>query len=154
MRTGRPQPELTLTIEERHTLDQWTRRPKPAQALARRARFVLACATGTTTPAVAAAFRPTGQTVGRWRQRCVERRLAGVLDAPRPGAPRCTSDAEGERLLALETTPKAATHWRSRDMAKVCGLSQRTGSRIGPRPANSPRIRASSRRSGRSSACL
>jgi transposase len=37
-----------------------------------------------------------------------------------------------ERLLArtLETTPKAATHWSSRDMAKACGLSQSTVSRI------------------------
>lgn len=132
MRTGRPKTELTLTIEDRHTLEQWTRRPKPAQALARRARFVLACATGKTTHAVAAEFRTTGQPVGRWRQRFVERRLDGLLDDPRPGTPRCTSDAEVERLLALtrETAPKAATHWSSRAMAKVCGLSQSTVSRI------------------------
>jgi transposase len=132
MRTGRPKAALMLTDEERHTREQWARRPKTAQALARRARLVLACATGKPNHAVAAEFNTTGQTVGRWRRRFVARRLDGLLDEPRPGTRRRTSDAEVERLLALtlETTPKAATHWSSRDMAKLCGLSQSTVSRI------------------------
>lgn len=132
MRTGRPKATLILTAAERQTLEQWLRRPKTAQALARRARLVLACADGQTNTAVAAALGTTGQTVGRWRHRFVERRLDGVLDEPRPGTSRRTSDADVEQVLALtlETTPKAATHWSSRDMAKTCGLSQRTVSRI------------------------
>lgn len=132
MRTGRPKAGLMLTAEERLTLEQWTRRPKTAQALARRARVVLACATGKTNHAVAAEFNTTGQTVGRWRRRFVERRQDGLLDEPRPGTPRRISDAEVERVLALtlETKPSAATHWSSRDMAKTCGLSQSTVSRI------------------------
>src|SRR5690348_2215762 len=101
MRTGRPKAELTLTAEERHTLEQWSRRPKTAQAVARRARLVLACAMGKSNQAVAAEFGATGQTVGRWRQRFVAQRLDGLLDEPRPGPPRRTSDAEVERLLAL-----------------------------------------------------
>jgi transposase len=70
--------------------------------------------------------------VGRWRHRFVERQLDGVLDEPRPGTPRRTSDAAVERVLALalETTPKAAPHWSSRAMATVCELSQSTVSRI------------------------
>ena len=132
MRTGRPNAALLLTDEERHTLEQWARRPKTAQALARRARLVLACATGKPNHAVAAECNTTGQTVGRWRRRFVARRLDGLLDEPRPGTRRRTSDAEVERLLALtlETTPKAGTHWSSRAMAKLCGLSQSTVSRI------------------------
>jgi transposase len=127
MRTGRPKTELVVTADERHTLEQWARRPKTAQALARRARIVLACATG-----MATELKTTGQTVGRWRRRFVGRRLDGLLDEPRPGTPRRTSDAEVERLLTLtlETTPTAATHWSSRDMATTCGLSQSTVSRI------------------------
>ena len=130
MRTGRPKTQLMLTADERHTLEQWVRRPKTAQALARRARIVLACATGKTNHTVAAELKTTRQTVGRWRRRFVGRRLDGLLDKPRPGTPRRTSDAEVERLLTLETTPKAATHWSSRDMATTCGLSQSTVSRI------------------------
>jgi transposase len=132
MRTGRPKVQLMLTTDERQTLEQWARRPKTAQAMARRARLVLACADGQTNQAVAAAFRTTGQTVGRWRQRFVEHRLDGLLDEPRPGTSRRTSDADVERVLALtlETTPRAATHWSSRAMAESCGLSQSTVSRI------------------------
>ena len=132
MRTGRPKVELRLTTDERQTLDQWARRPKTAQAVARRARLVLACAEGQTNQAVATALGTTGQTVGRWRRRFIERRLDGLLDDPRPGTARRTSDADVERILArtLETTPQAATHWSSRAMAEVCGLSQSTVSRI------------------------
>jgi transposase len=132
MQTGRPKTELLVTADERHTLEQWARRPKTAQALARRARLVLACATGKTNRTVATELKTTGQTVGRWRRRFVGRRLDGLLDEPRPGTPRRTSDAEVERLLTLtlETPPTAATHWSSRDMATTCGLSQSTVSRI------------------------
>lgn len=132
MQTGRPKATLTVTPTERQTLEQWARRPKTAQALARRARIVLACAAGKTNHAVAAELRTTGQTVGRWRHRFVEHRLDGLLDEPRPGTPCRTSDAAVERVVALtlEATPREATHWSSRAMAKVCGLSQSTVSRI------------------------
>lgn len=132
MRMGHPKAELTVTPTERETLEQWARRPKTAQALARRARLVLACADGKTNQAVAAEFGTTGQTVGRWRRRFIARRVDGLLDEPRPGTSRRTSDADVERVLArtLETTPPAATHWSSRTMAEICGLSQSTVSRI------------------------
>jgi DNA-binding NarL/FixJ family response regulator len=66
MRAGRPTAELTLTTEERHTLEQWTRQPKTAQALTQRTRIVLACAAGQANRAEAAQFKTTGQTVRRW----------------------------------------------------------------------------------------
>jgi dsDNA-binding SOS-regulon protein len=50
---GRPKAPLILTDEERETLGRWSRRPKSAQALALRARIVLACAEGKTNKAVA-----------------------------------------------------------------------------------------------------
>jgi hypothetical protein len=74
----------------------------------------------------------THQTVGKWRQRLVARRLDGLLDEPRPGAPRQVGDAQIERVvrLTLESTPAAATHWSTRAMAKRSGLSQTMISRI------------------------
>ena len=42
MRTGRPIPALNLADDERETLRQWARRPKTSQALAQRARIILA----------------------------------------------------------------------------------------------------------------
>jgi hypothetical protein len=43
---GRPKAPLTLTDDERRTLERWSRRAKTAQALALRAKIVLACAEG------------------------------------------------------------------------------------------------------------
>ncbi|MDH3282897.1 MAG: IS630 family transposase [Gammaproteobacteria bacterium] len=132
MPRGRPKARLTLTPEERDTLERWAHRPKTAQGLARRARLVLACATGQDNGTVAAAAGVTRQTVGRWRERFVRKRLDGLLDEPRPGAPRTITDAQVERVvrLTLESQPRAATHWSTRTMAQRCGLSQTAVSRI------------------------
>jgi class 3 adenylate cyclase len=84
MRIGRPTPPVILTVDERETLEQWARRPKTAQALAQRARIVLACATEHTNGDIARAAGVTRQTVGRWRTRFAQQRLPGLLDEPRP----------------------------------------------------------------------
>src|SRR5512141_100354 len=132
MRTGRPIPELILTEAEREALQNWARRPKSAQALALRARMILRCAEGFTNTQVAIQVHVRIATVGKWRQRFVDRRLDGLLDEPRPGAPRKVSDADVERALAmtLESTPKDATHWSTRSLAKESGLSRSTVGRI------------------------
>jgi transposase len=132
MRIGRPVAELNLTEAERETLQNWGRRPKSAQALALRARMILRCAEGMTNTQVAAQTGVRNATVGKWRQRFVERRLDGLLDEPRPGAPRKITDAEVERALAmtLESTPKDATHWSTRSLAQASGLSRSTVGRI------------------------
>src|SRR3989454_762435 len=132
MALGRPIPPLQLSREERETLERWVRRPKSAQALALRARVILACAQGKTNTAVAQQMHLAKPTVGKWRSRFVARRLDGLLDEPRPGAPREISDAAVERVLTwtLETRPRDATHWSTRSMARRCGLSQSAVSRI------------------------
>ena len=132
MPTGRPLAPLNLTDEERDTLQRWARRPKTAQALARRARIILACASGSSNGDVANTFHVTRQMVGKWRTRFVANRLDGLLDEPRPGAPRAISDKDVERVitLTLESSPRDATHWSTRSMAKASGLSQSAISRI------------------------
>src|SRR6266571_5196139 len=132
MRTGRPIPPLTLTEDERDTLERWARRPTTARALAERARLILECAAGRTNTVVARELRLTKQTIGKWRTRFLGKRLDGLLDEPRPGAPRRISDGDVERVmrLTLETIPRDATHWSTRAMARRCGLSQTAISRI------------------------
>jgi transposase len=132
MQRGRPIPELTVSAEERETLQSWAQRRKTAQAQALRARIVLACAEGKNNTAVSAALHVCKPTVGKWRARFVAKRLEGLLDEPRPGAPRRIGDAEVERVLTLtlESMPSNATHWSTRLLARRCGMSQTAISRI------------------------
>lgn len=132
MARGRPIPPLTVTAEERGALERWTRRRKTAQGLALRARLILGCAEAKTNTAVAAELGISRPTVGKWRRRFLERRLDGLLDEPRPGAPRKIGDEDVERVvtLTLETTPVDATHWSTRSMAHRSGLSRSTISKI------------------------
>jgi len=76
--------------------------------------------------------RVTKATVGKWRSRFLRKRLDGLLDEPRPGVPRTITDADVEMVITttLETTPRDATHWSTRSMAKAAGLSQSAISRI------------------------
>ncbi|MBF6451069.1 IS630 family transposase [Nocardia elegans] len=126
-RPGRSKAGLMLTEEERSTLQRWARRPKTAQAIAFRARIVLACAEGVSNKQVAAALGTREQTVARWRGRFVRNRLQGLVDEPRPGAPRTISDDDVEQVIVktLEHVPAGGdTHWSTRGMAKATGLSQ------------------------------
>jgi transposase len=112
-------------------LVEWTRRHKTSQALALRSRIVLACAQGADNSEVGRRCRVTRQTVGKWRSRFLERRLDGLLDEPRPGAPRKLDDARIERLIVttLNERPREATHWSTRLLATKLGVSQSTVSR-------------------------
>lgn len=103
--SGRPKAILVLTGPERGELKALTLRRKTAQALALRARIVLA-------KVVAARQRVTPQMVSKWRARFVEHRLDGLLDAPRSGAPRTIDDVRVDAVIArtLESVPRGATH--------------------------------------------
>ena len=132
MRTGRPKQPLVLTEEERDRLQSLAHRARSQSLLARRARVVLTCAEGLDNQAVAKKLRCSNGMVGKWRSRFLEARLEGLYDEPRPGAPRKVSDAEVEQVViqTLESTPRGATHWSTRGLAKTTGLSRMTISRI------------------------
>ena len=123
---------LVLSEAEYSELTGLASRRKTAQALALRARIVLACAEGTQNKDVAARLGVNPMTVSKWRRRFVEHRLDGLLDEPRSGAPRTIEDARIEAVIVatLETTPPDATHWSSRGMAHASGLSVSTVQRI------------------------
>ena len=133
-RRGRPKAELTLTDEERLALQRLAARRKSAQAMALRARIVLACAS-TDQPSnqeVAARVGVNQATVGKWRRRFVADRLDGLFDEERPGAPRTVTDEMVEAVIVktLEEKPTDATHWSTRSMAKATGMSPTTIGRI------------------------
>lgn len=132
MRTGRPKVALTLTPEERTRLESLAHRSRSAPHVARRARLILACGEGLDSKVVARRLHVTPGTVWKWRGRFVRDRLNGLYDEPRPGAPRTITDDQVEQVIirTLETTPRGATHWSTRDMAKAVDLSRMAISRI------------------------
>ena len=132
MALGRPKAPLVLTESEEATLKSWGRRARTVPALARRARVVLACARGLDNQTVAKKLRVSAQMVGRWRARFIARRLDGLVDEPRPGTPRRITDAQVEDVIirTLETTPRGATHWSRRTLARATGLSPTTIGRV------------------------
>src|SRR3954451_13163788 len=131
-RTGRPKAALVLSEDEREQLGRWSRRARSSQALALRSRIVLACAEGADNKTAAARLGCAEATVGKWRRRFVADRLDGLVDEPRPGAPRSITDDQVEQVLVatLERTPRDATHWSRASMAAESGLSESTVGRI------------------------
>jgi transposase len=132
MRRGPRLEPLKLSPPERRRLEQWVRRRKTSHALARRARIILLSASGMSNTEIAEKVGVTKQVVGNWRKRFLARRLDGLLDEPRPGAPRKITDEDVERVITmtLEGPPADATHWSTRSMAEASGLTQTAISRI------------------------
>lgn len=126
---------LILSDAKRAELKALARHRKTAQALARRARIVLACAEGCQNKEVAAKLGAAEMTVGKWRRRFVQERLEGLRDEPRPGAPRKVDDARCAHRSHHRKGPwrafqKVATHWSSCGMARESGLSVSSVQRI------------------------
>ena len=151
-RPGRPVAELVLTGQERDQLTRWARRAKTSQALALRAKIVLACADGATNKQAAADLRVGPMTVSKWRTRFLHDRLDGLTDEPRPGVPRTITDAQVEEVVVrtLEEVLKVARtgpsgswrrggHLTGQRASHLAGV--RAASRGGPRPSRSPRTR-------------
>jgi len=126
-RRGRPLTPLRVDEADREVLERWTRRHTVSQALAQRARMVLAAAQGASNADVAGREGCHVATVGKWRQRFVDHGLDGLLDEPRPGRPRELRDDKVEQVVvdALQQAPPAeATHWSTRAMARHAKVSQ------------------------------
>ncbi len=123
---------IELSGRELEELEGLARRRRTAQGLARRARIVLLAAEGLENKAISTRLGADPNTVGKWRRRFAERRLDGLYDEPRPGAPRrIGDDAITETIRrTLEETPADATHWSLRSMARATGHAPSTVHRI------------------------
>jgi putative transposase len=127
MRTGRPKAELVLSDDERSQLLSFARSRSLPAALSSRAHIILSSADGELNNAIAERLKLTKATVGKWRTRFIERRIAGLYDDLRPGAPRTIGDERVAQLIrtTLHTKPAdGSTHWSVRAVAAETGISK------------------------------
>ncbi|HSP07418.1 MAG TPA: IS630 family transposase [Acidobacteriota bacterium] len=124
---------ITLSAEERTTLEEWSKGRKVAVRVAQRSRVIVMAAEGIENKAIAARLRISRPTVQLWRERFLALRKEGLeKDAPRPGRiPRITERKIRKIVEAtIKTKPSNATHWSTRTMAKAQGVSEATVRRI------------------------
>ena len=121
-----------LTADDRRELEYWTRNSATDESLALRARIVLGSAAGRSDSALAEELGSTRATVGKWRRRFLARGMEGLLDKPRPGAPRRVGDDDVERVVqeTLEAQRLGSKHLSTRSIAARYGLSPSTVWRI------------------------
>src|SRR5437016_14136508 len=138
---------LSLTEDERRTLEQWAHRPTTAQRLALRSRMVLACAEGLPNRAVATRLHVSSNSVCKWREGFRVRRLPGLTDEPRPGSPRKATDdrivdvitrtLEGPPGTPHNGPPGAWPTWPASPRPRLRAFGRRLGwSRIAPTRSN------------------
>ena len=132
MSIGRPKSELVLSEDERVPLGSLAGSRSLPHALVARAKVVLWSADGMTNSDIAARLGWTKATVGKWRQRFIERRLAGLYDELRSGRPRSIAEEKVAALLkrTIGSKPKEGTHWSIRNAARASGISKSTVHRL------------------------
>ena len=132
MATGRPKSELILEDEDREQLVSLARSRSLPHSLVARAKVVLWAAEGQSNTEIAERLQWTKATVGKWRKRFIERRVAGLYDELRSGRPRTIEDEKIAALLrrTLSRRPKGATHWTVRRAAAAGGISKSTVHRV------------------------
>ncbi|MBI5024381.1 MAG: IS630 family transposase [Candidatus Omnitrophica bacterium] len=140
MRIAEP---ISLSVEERSTLNTWTTSRSLPFRVVQRAQIICMAADGVLSQDIAQKLRVSRPTVQLWRQRFLALRLSGLeKDAPRRGRiPRISQRKITAVVEAtLHTTPVNATHWSTRTMAKVQGLSEATIRRIWQRHNLKPHL--------------
>ena len=124
---------ITLSPEERQTLDAWSKGRSFPFRVVQRARVICMAADGNLNQDISKALHISRPTVQLWRQRFLSLRLSGLeKDAPRPGRkPRILQSKINAVVTAtLHSKPSNATHWSTRTMAKAQSLSQSAVKRI------------------------
>lgn len=136
-------PAVILSEEQREELGKLSRGRRTAVRVVERARIILLCAEGKQNREIAELLGTTRRTVGLWRRRFVQAGMAGIeKDAPRPGRQKPVAEEVVQEVVRQTTQEKPAkgTHWSSRSLAKVMGLSASTIRRIWKRHGLKPHL--------------
>lgn len=125
--------QITLSDEDRATLERWSRGRSTQARLVTRARVVLAAAEGRENKDIAAELNISRGAVARWRDRFAAAGVAGITkDAPRGGRPPKERQDLVRRIIEMTTQqkPANATHWSTRTLAEALGTNHALVSRV------------------------
>ena len=142
---------IVLSKEERAVLSRWSRGRTLPLRLVQRAQIVAMAAQGIPSQDIAQALSVSRPTVQLWRERFLALRLEGLnKDAPRPGRIPSIPEKKVRAVVqaTLHTTPRGATHWSSRTMAKAQGISRMAVQRIWDRYGLKPHLTKTFKLSG------
>ena len=102
---ARSAPAISCGPEDRRELARLAGSRTESRLLVERAQIILGCLAGKRVKEVARACHTRPNTVIKWRQRFAQQGLAGLRDAPRPGAKRVYGEDFRKRVLALLEQP-------------------------------------------------
>src|ERR687891_1528320 len=140
MRVASP---IVLSEEERAVLSTWIRGRSLPLRWIERGQIVLMAAQGIPNQEIARALEVSRPTVQLWRERFLALRLEGLKkDAPRPGRIPSIAEKKVRAVVqaTLHTSPRGATHWSIRTMAKAQRLSRMAVQRIWDRHGLKPHL--------------
>ena len=126
-------PTVTLTPDQTKELERQARsRSMPARVV-ERSKIVLLAGAGKRDQEIAGTLRISVQKAARWRARFLNGGLPSLAkDAPRPGRKRTIDESQVREIIRRTTRekPANATHWSTRTMATVMGISEASVRRI------------------------
>lgn len=126
---GRPAAKISLSVEERETLDRLIRTRSTGQQIALRARMIVLASEGMKVGETAAHLNVWRKTVSTWRRRWLDSSgsqaspAERLSDAPRSGAPARITAPEVCAIIALacerpEDIDVPLSHWSAGDLAR------------------------------------
>ena len=119
-------PTIELTHEQQAELTRLASSKRTSVRLAQRAQIFLLAAAGLQNNQIAEQLAIGRVQVARWRERFLQSGITGIKrDLPR-GAPPVKVDVAKVVELTTQSTPQAATHWSTRKMGQVLGVSAST----------------------------
>ena len=121
-------PTIALDPQTRAELERLGRAPSTPQAVALRARLVLAAAQGLSNQQIAAIFHITVNTVGKWRTRFALFGVDGLTDYQHTGRPSKYDLEVLEKLndLLRRRPPDGRERWTVGGLARELGVPRST----------------------------
>ena len=125
--------KITLSKEDRLTLNRWVKSRAVGTKQKLRAKLVLMTADGNPSQEIQQTLKISAPTLNLWRRRFLESGLEGLKKGktrPSRVPPLPVEQVQEVLTLTLSGKPAASTHWSCRTMAEQVGISRASVHRI------------------------